>query len=283
VPTGNQQEAADIASGADAQRAAPEPDARLQPHPIPASPSTPSPPRRPPAPAPSPTSLDRPFLTNQPDVITVTFVRHGQQEVPGQTFTPALWTDAPLSARGKRQAATVGGALAGEKIDAVACSHLQRARETAQQVADRHGLEPVVYPELREVETYRDVPDGVALEDVLSPAIWLGVQERFLRERRWDVSPFSEGSAEFRHRIVTVVEGILALCARDGVQHVAIVCHGGVINAYIGHILGIQEDMFFRPAHASISRVLSGDGRRVVHTLNEMHHLAAADPDLVTF
>jgi broad specificity phosphatase PhoE len=255
----------------------------MQPHPQPASPSTPSPPREPPAPAPSPTSLDRPFLTNQPDVLTLTFVRHGQQEVRGAKFTPGLWTDAPLSAIGTRQAATVGAALAAEKIDAVACSHLQRARETARQVADGQGLEAVVYPELREVETYRDVPDGVALEDVLSPAIWLGVQERFWRERKWDVSPFSEGSAEFRHRVVTIVEGILALSVRDGVQHVAIVCHGGVINAYIGHILGIQEDMFFRPAHASISRVLVGDGRRVVHTLNEMHHLSAASPDLVTF
>jgi broad specificity phosphatase PhoE len=255
----------------------------MQPHPIPASPATPSPPRQPPAPAPSPTSLDRPFLTNQPDVITVTFVRHGQQEVPGATFTPALWTDAPLSERGNRQAVAVGAALASEKIDAVACSHLQRARETARRVAEAQDLEPVVYPELREVETYRDVPDGVALEEVLPPVMWLGVQERFLREKKWDVSPFSEGSAEFRHRVVTVVEGILALAVRAGARHIAIVCHGGVINAYIGHILGVQEDMFFRPAHASISRVLSGDGRRVVHTLNEMHHLSAAAPDLVTF
>jgi 2,3-bisphosphoglycerate-dependent phosphoglycerate mutase len=255
----------------------------MQVHPQPASPSTPSPPRQPPAPAPSPTSLDRPFLTNQPDVLTVTFVRHGQQEVRGAKFTPGLWTDAPLSAIGIRQAATVGAALANEKIDAVACSHLQRAHATAVQVADGQGVEAVVYPELREVETYRDVPDDVALEDVLSPAIWLGVQERFWRERKWDVSPFSEGSAEFRHRVVTVIEGILALSRRDGVQHVAIVCHGGVINAYIGHMLGIDEDMFFRPAHASISRVLVGDGRRVLHTLNEMHHLSAVSPDLVTF
>ena len=255
----------------------------MQPHPIPASPSTPSPPRQPPAPAPSPTSLDRPFLTNQPNVLTVTFVRHGQQHVPGAVFTPGLWTDAPLSEIGTRQAAAVGASLAAEKIDAVACSHLQRAKETALQVAGPQQLEPVVYPELREVETYRDVPDGVALEDVLSPVIWLGVQERFWRERKWDVSPFSEGSAEFRHRIVTVVEGVIALCVRDGVQHVAIVCHGGVINAYIGHMLGIPEDMFFRPAHASISRILVGDGRRVVHTLNEMHHLASVDPALVTF
>jgi probable phosphoglycerate mutase len=80
--------------------------------------------------------------------------------------------------------------------------------------------------------------------------------------------------------VVTVVEGILALHAG---KHLAIVCHGGVINSYLGHILGLQEDMFFRPAHASVSRVLAGDGRRVIHTLNEYHHLGAVDPALVTF
>lgn len=236
-----------------------------------------------PTPAASPTSLGRPFLTNWPGALTVTFVRHGQQEVPSAAFTPALWTDAPLSAVGKRQAAAVGAALAEEKIEAVACSHLSRARETAQNVADPYGIELVVYPELREVETYRDVPDGVALADVLSPAVWHGVQERFQRELRWDVSPFSEGSAEFRNRVVTIVEGIIAMSTRDGLEHIAIVCHGGVINAYFGHILGIEQDMFFRPAHASISRVLAGDGRRVVSTLNEMHHLSSVAPELVTF
>ena len=56
-----------------------------------------------------------------------------------------------------------------------------------------------------------------------------------------------------------------------------------MINAYIGHLLGLRQDMFFRPAHASVSRVLVGDGRRVIHTLNELHHLQAVDPDLVTF
>ena len=252
----------------------------MQPHPVPASPSTPSPPRRPPAAAPSPTSLDRPFLTNQPDVVTLSFVRHGKQEMPTGAFTPALWADPPLSELGRRQAAAVGGEFADMSVDAVLCSHLVRAAETARQIAVPHGLEPVVYPELREVETYRDVPDGVQLEEILPPVMWHGVQERFLRERRWDVSPFSEGSAEFRHRVVTVVEGILALHAG---RHLVVVCHGGVINSYLGHLLGLAEDMFFRPAHASVSRVLVGDGRRVIHTLNEYHHLRAVDPALVTF
>lgn len=252
----------------------------MQPHPLSASPSTPSPPRQPPAQAPSPTSLDRPFLTGQPDVVQLTFVRHGNQEVPSGAFTPALWADPPLSDLGKRQAAAVGKALADEPITGVVCSQLERAVETAREVAAPHGLEPVVYPELREVETYREVPEGVRLEDVLSPVMWQGVRERFDRELRWDVSPFSESSAEFRRRVVTVVEGILAL--HQG-QQLAVVCHGGVINAYIGHLLGLRQDMFFRPAHASVSRVLTGDGRRVIHTLNELHHLQATDPSLVTF
>jgi 2,3-bisphosphoglycerate-dependent phosphoglycerate mutase len=233
----------------------------------------------------SPTSLDRPFLTGQPDVVQLTFVRHGKQDVPSGAFTPALWADPPLSDLGQRQAAAVGSALGTEPIDAVVCSQLQRAVETAREVAKPHGLEPVVYPELREVETYRDVPDGVRLEDVLSPVMWHGVRERFDRELRWDVSPFSESSAEFRYRVVTVVEGILALhsASPDRGSQIAIVCHGGVINAYIGHVLGLRQDMFFRPAHASVSRVLTGDGRRVIHTLNELHHLQGTDPELVTF
>ncbi len=228
----------------------------------------------------TPTSLDRPFLTGQPGVRTLSFIRHGQQDVPGGTFVPALWRDPPLSELGRRQAAAAGAGFAGEDVDVVVCSHLRRARETAAAVAGPHQLEPVVYEELREIETYRDVPEGVQLQDILPPVMWRGVQERFAQERRWDVSPFSESSAEFRGRVVTVVEGILAL--HEG-RHLAIVCHGGVINAYLGHMLGLREDMFFRPAHASVTRVLAGGERRVILTLNELHALQSVGPELVTY
>src|SRR5260370_802747 len=126
----------------------------MQPHPLPASPSTPSPPRRPPAPAPSPTSLDRPFLTGQPGVVTLTFVRHGKQEVPSGSFTPGLWADPPLSEVGKRQAATVGAALAAEPVHAVLCSRLGRAADTPQEAAAPPGLGPMPVPELRGPEPW---------------------------------------------------------------------------------------------------------------------------------
>jgi broad specificity phosphatase PhoE len=174
----------------------------------------------------------------------------------------------------------VGEALAGEPIAAVYSSHLQRAAETGRQIGKHRGLTPTVLEELREIEVFRDLPEGKSIRDVVPQTTQLGMQARFIRERRWDVYPYSESSAEFRHRIVTAIEGILAL---HPAETIAVACHGGVINTYVGHQLGLHEDMFFRPGHASVSRILAGDGgRRVVLSLNEVHHLAAVDAALVT-
>jgi probable phosphoglycerate mutase len=213
-------------------------------------------------------------------VATLILVRHGQQVWPkGPNPQVSEWIDPPLSSIGLRQADVVGEALADDPIDAVYSSHLQRAAETGRQIGARHGIEPVVFEELREIEMFRDLPPGKSVRDLVPRTIYLGMQERFIRERRWDVYPYTETSAEFGHRVVTAIEGILVT---HPAQTVVVACHGGVINAYVGHILGLEVDMFFRPAHASVSRVLAGDGRRVVLTLNEVHHLAASDPALVT-
>jgi broad specificity phosphatase PhoE len=97
-------------------------------------------------------------------------------------------------------------------------------------------------------------------------------------EKSWDVYPCSEPSRDFRKRVVNTIEGIAA--AHDG-QRVVIVCHGGVINAYLAHHLGIGYDMFFRPQHASINVVLAGHhGIRAPRTLGDTHHLRA---DQVTY
>ena len=74
-------------------------------------------------------------------MVTLTFVRHGKQEIPPGSFTPGRWTDPPLSETGKRQAAAVSAALADEPVDAVLCSHLARAAETAREVAAPHDIE----------------------------------------------------------------------------------------------------------------------------------------------
>ena len=65
---------------------------------------------------------------------------------------------------------------------------------------------------------------------------------------------------------------------------IVVACHGGVINSYVGSVLGItSEDMWFRPNHASVHRVVAHGDRRVVRSLNEVHHLRSVDPELVSW
>lgn len=220
------------------------------------------------------------FLLAQPGATELALVRHGQQQWPSSpVFTPAEWVDPPLSAVGRRQAERVGEAFAGRPVDVVVSSHLSRAAETARAIAGHHGLEPVVLEDLREVETYRDLADGATPADTLAEPFWRGVQERFPAERRWDLVPFGESSAELRHRVVSTIEGLLAMHPH---ANLVVVCHGGVINAYLAHLLGISEDMFFLPAHTSVSRIRRLGHRRVLHSLNDRDHVVV-DPELLTY
>ena len=58
---------------------------------------------------------------------------------------------------------------------------------------------------------------------------------------------------------------------------------GGVINAYVAHIIGSPYDMFFRPAHTSINTVVAGGGRRVLRLLNDTHHLRTGEADFLSY
>jgi probable phosphoglycerate mutase len=52
-------------------------------------------------------------------------------------------------------------------------------------------------------------------------------------------------------------------------------CHGGVINTWTTHVLGMQPRMFFEPVYTSVHRFLcASSGQRNLVTLNERHHLA---------
>lgn len=247
----------------------------------PSSPSTPTPPEEPPAPPPPPDAFARAFLTHDPDAGELVLVRHGQQDYPvDRRAARDAWVDPPLSAVGIRQADAVGRALAHRPVAAVYSSGLQRAKETGDQIARHHGLEVTVLDAVREIEMFRDLPDGVDLMDAVDPLLLQGARERFVLERRWDVWPYTETGEEFRHRVLMATEGILV--THPG-QRVVVACHGGVINTIAAAVLGIGEDMFFRPGHASVHRIGVLGARRVIWSLNETHHLAAAGDDLVTY
>jgi probable phosphoglycerate mutase len=227
------------------------------------------------------TPIDRAFLTYEEDATELILVRHGQQEFPDPARARVGdWVDPPLSELGRRQAAAVGRSLAVERVDAVYCSHLLRARDTGRAIADHHGLELHVEEDLREIETFRDLPRDASPIEVVGELRLQGARERFVRHRTWDVYPYTERHDEFRHRTLNVLEGIIAL--HPG-QRVVVACHGGVINAYLAEVLGLRTAMLFRPAHASLHRFRAHESTRALWSLNETHHLRGEAEVLLSF
>ncbi|MBK8559851.1 histidine phosphatase family protein [Candidatus Amarobacter glycogenicus] len=224
--------------------------------------------------------FDRAFLTDIEGITELIFVRHGEQHIPDPRTGPVGGTfDPPLSERGEQQAKVVGERLSVDRIDVVYASPLKRALETGRQVARHHRMEPIVVDDLREIEVFRDIPPTV-LQWTFSARVSCSASGSGCCARRSGMSTrIPESSFDFRKRTVNAVESIIA--QNEG-KRVVIACHGGVINAYVGHIIGVDYDMFFRPAHCSISVVFSGQGVRALQSLNDVHHLRTNEWTLVS-
>ncbi len=189
-------------------------------------------------------------------------VRHGLPVRVEDAEGPA---DPELDGEGRRQAEALAEWLRAEVIDAVYSSPLRRAHQTASPLADRLGLEVVVDDELAEFD--RDAHFYIPVEELKATRDprWLD-----LIEGRWgdggEVDRFT-----FRRVVAEAVERVVDA---NPSRVVAIVCHGGVINAYLSHVLGLDEVMFFEPHYTSVSRVLAArTGQRQIRTLNETGHL----------
>jgi broad specificity phosphatase PhoE len=228
----------------------------------------------------TPGVFDEAFLTDVPDVTEVLLIRHGQQQIDVENATTGDWIDPPLSERGHLQARLLAESLSTLKIDHIFCSPLVRARETAAPLAAMHRLEVEIANDLREVEVFRDLPPEQTARESLGDDLLSAVRRRMLVERNWDVYPYSESSFDFSKRAVNAIE---AAIARNAGERIAVVCHGGVINAYTGHIIGSRYDMFFRPAHTAVNIVVAGGDRRVLRNLNDVHHLTTGEGDVLTY
>ncbi len=225
-----------------------------------------------------PNAFERAFLSDATSLTEVLLIRHGQQEYDRNGPVRDM-IDAPLSALGRAQARLVGLHLSAVSLDAVYSSPLQRARDTGREIARHQLLEPVIVDDLREIEIFRDIPPAEPLASYVGPYALRTAGARLCEERSWDVFPYSEPSFEFRQRVLRALDEVIDA---HGPGRIGIACHGGVINMYIGHIIGSAYDMFFQPAHTSISVVVASDGRRALRSLNAVPHLESAEAELRT-
>jgi probable phosphoglycerate mutase len=200
-------------------------------------------------------------------------VRHGESEFESRDFTATprgrQW-DPPLGERGREQAQLLAKRLvAMETPAAVACSPLRRTRETVAPYAEAAGIDVDFDDGL--VEAHLGEWEGMPFEDILAG------DEQMLRRLRnqepiWRHAPGVEELTAFRARVREAIEGILTRTS-DG--NVVVVCHGGVINAYVGPLLGVDNEMFFIPENTSLNSIVVDGDRRRVRFLNDHLHLTA--------
>jgi probable phosphoglycerate mutase len=186
--------------------------------------------------------------------------------------------DPPLDQRGREQARRLAARLTLMDPPAVvAVSPFRRCNETLAPFLEIAGLPPeapTVNDDLGEVFIGRW--EGVRFEDILSGDEELARRFRE-QEPMFSLAPGGETGPELRARVVPAIERLLEDVS-DGT--VVVVTHGGVINAYLGHVMGIDHDMFFLPDNGSINTVLvEGDGREL-RFLNDVRHLT--DPAVFT-
>jgi probable phosphoglycerate mutase len=171
--------------------------------------------------------------------------------------------DPPLSELGQQQAERLAEWLKHERIDGIYASPMRRAHETALPLAESKGLPIRLEPGI--VEFDRHAASYIPLEELKAtdPEAWRAlVQGGLYAEIDFDV---------FRRTVIDTIERIIA--THPG-ERVAVVCHGGVINSWAAHVLGIDDPLFFDPTYTSINRVLAASsGERMLVSLNESAHL----------
>ena len=169
--------------------------------------------------------------------------------------------DPPLAPQGVRQAEQAARWLRDEGIDALYSSPMRRALETADPLAAVTGLTPRVIDGIAEYDQHSG--EYVPLEE-LKRTDYPAWQALVAGGRVGDI-------AGFRERVVTA---LLAITAEHRGGTVAVCCHGGVINVWSSHVLGLEPRLFFEPHYASINRFLcSSAGHLTLGSLNETAHL----------
>jgi broad specificity phosphatase PhoE len=204
-------------------------------------------------------------------------IRHGRSDQSAKTIidTPRgrQW-DPPLDEVGREQARRLSLRLA--LLDpppaGVYCSPLRRTRETVAPYVERTGAQVRFDEDLMEANVGewegRPFEEIVASDEDILPLV---------RASRaiWSRAPGGESFDSFQARARRSIHAILD---RHPEGDVVVICHGGVINAFLGPLLGIRHEMFFIPENTSVSSVELDDRGSRVRFLNDILHLT--DPQL---
>ena len=187
---------------------------------------------------------------HQAHLTRIVAVRHGET-VWNAEMRMQGQLDTALSARGRWQAGRAAGSLAGEGIEAMFASDLERAFDTAHALASRLGLPITTDVGLRERSfgvfqgyTYADIDRRWPVE----AARW--------RHHDPDFAP--EGGETLREFSARAVAACSRIAAGQAGRSIAIVTHGGVLDCLYRAAAGVGLDAprSWELGNAAINRLL---------------------------
>lgn len=187
-------------------------------------------------------------------------VRHG---LPERLEVKEGTADPPLAPVGREQAERVAAWLIEEQVDAIYSSPMNRARQTGEPYAAQSKLALAERDGLAEYDQH--ATSYVPMEELRrdDPEAWQAFVNGGYNDHL-DIHQFHATVVNTLEQIVTAHAG----------QTVAAFCHGGVINVWTAHVLGMTPRLFFEPKYTSIHRYLCArSGERNVVALNEIAHL----------
>lgn len=194
----------------------------------------------------------------------VTLMRHAKQEPPeGEDGAGELFSvgNRPLGKEGVAQAEAARDWLADEPFDRAVSSHLERSRHTAEIVAEPHGLDVDVVPELAEVP-FADPDDDPTYEGTLeriadvARTLYQGEDPELATGDRW---------SDVRDRAVAAFQDVVASSDRP-----LVVAHGGVNRMLLAEALNLEPHRVFdlEQEHACVNILDVRQDRTVVRMVN---------------
>jgi probable phosphomutase (TIGR03848 family) len=190
-------------------------------------------------------------------VTTFFFVRHGLTAHTGHKLSGWL-PDVHLSDEGREQAKAVSERLEKVPFKAIYSSPIERTKETADTIAERHMLEVEIAPELGEVHYGKWT--NRSFKSLVRTKLWATLQ-RFPSAARF---PDGESLRAVQSRAVDEIE---RMRARHPKGAVCCVSHADVIKLVAAHYLGLHIDFFQRIAIApgSVTVIaVTDDGPRML-------------------
>jgi probable phosphoglycerate mutase len=177
-------------------------------------------------------------------------VRHGETAWNVDTRIQGH-LDIPLNDTGLWQARQLARALANEPVAAIYTSDLQRARATAQAVADATSAPLTPERDLRE-------RSFGALEGRTFAEVEIDLPELALRWRKRDPHFAPEGGESLTLLRERIAHTVHRLAARHPGEQVVLVAHGGVLDMLYRLATGqeIQAPRTWQLANAAINRLL---------------------------